>query len=122
MSTTQAQEYGKKGELLVGQHLITQGFSIVAYNYRRFFGEIDIIGKKKDLLVFVEVKTRSNDCIDAAELINRRKQKKIGLVAQNFLATHQITTSNCRFDVALVYNINNHYTVQYIENAFTIIE
>ena len=122
MSTTLAQKYGKKGELLVGQHLISHGFSIVAYNYRRFFGEIDIIGRKQDLLVFVEVKTRSSNRIDATELVNHRKQQKIGLVAQEFLATHQITASNCRFDVALVYNINNHYTVQYIENAFTIIE
>lgn len=121
MKTT-AQAYGKKGELLVGQHLIDQGFSIVAYNYRRFFGEIDIIGQKKDLLVFVEVKSRSKNFLDATEAVGLRKQHKIGLVAQEYISAHQITQSTCRFDVALVYNNDNHYTLQYIENAFTIIE
>lgn len=124
MKTAQRILDGKRGEQAVATQLHQQGFTIVAHNYRRFYGEIDIIGHKKDLLIFVEVKTRTNDHIDPAELIVPSKQHKIGLVAQEFMATHSDLYYNvtCRFDVALVSLDNNNTHIRYIENAFTLVE
>ena len=47
---------GKEGELLVTQHLQKQGYKIIAQNYRKPFGEVDVIAQKDDTIAFVEVK------------------------------------------------------------------
>ncbi len=112
-------EAGKRGEDLVAQYLQKQGFTIRERNYRKRYGEIDLIVQKDDLLAFVEVKWRNRPQIDPAEVIVRRKQRKIIAVAKEFLATHTITDVVCRFDVALVEPLNNTAKIRYIANAFT---
>lgn len=112
-------EKGKEGELLVAQHLMKNGYSIVNQNYRKRFGEIDLIAKKDDTLVFVEVKWRNNPLIDPAELISYPKQKKIIGIAKQFLSKHTNLDVVCRFDVALIEQNNNSLNLQYIPNAFT---
>ena len=67
---------GKKGEDIVAKKLKSEGFSILHRNYRKRFGEIDIIAVKKDLLIFVEVKMRKNPLFDLSYLIVPSKQKK----------------------------------------------
>ena len=111
---------GDHAEQLVCQYLLDNGFVIVARNYRKRYGEIDIIAKKIDLLVFVEVKRRDNNQIDPFEIIVSNKQRKIISVAKEFLSTHTDTITHiCRFDVALVENKNNNLQIRYIANAFT---
>jgi len=113
-------EKGDHAEQLVCQYLLDNGFVIVARNYRKRYGEIDIIAKKNDLLVFVEVKRRDTNQIDPSEIIVLNKQRKIISVAKEFLSTHTDTiTCICRFDVALVGNENNNLQIRYIANAFT---
>ena len=111
---------GNQGEDFVVDQLILQGFSIVARNFRHMNGEIDIIAKKRELLIFVEVKLRQNDLIDLAELIIPSKQRKIIYVAQLFLSSYSDQKVTARFDVALVTYKNNHFFMQYIENAFVV--
>lgn len=111
---------GKKGEQLVIQKLISNGFTIHAHNYTKPFGEIDIIAQKEDTLAFIEVKYRRNPLFDMAELISPSKQKKIVRTAQQYCAEKNIIDLVCRFDVALVTEDHESIThIDIIENAFT---
>ena len=110
---------GKEGELLVAQYLQKKGYTIITQNYRKRFGEVDLIAQKDDTLAFVEVKWRNNPLIDSAELIRPSKQKKIISIAKEFLSKHTHEDIVCRFDVALIEYNNNSLSLQYIPNAFT---
>lgn len=110
---------GKEGELLVAHYLQQEGYTIITQNYRKRFGEVDIIAQKNDTLAFVEVKWRHNPLIDPAELIGQSKQKKIISIAKEFLSKHTNLEIICRFDVALIEKTNNSLELRYIPNAFT---
>src|SRR5437762_2657431 len=99
---------GNEGETFVAHQLYKQGFTIMARNYRRQFGEIDIIAQKKELLIFVEVKVRAPSSVDHAEIILPSKQHKIIQVAKAFIALHNITDKICRFDVAFVHPVSEN--------------
>jgi putative endonuclease len=110
---------GKEGESLVAQYLQKRGYTIICKNYRKPFGEVDLIAQKDDTIAFVEVKWRHNPLIDPAELIGPSKQKKIISIAKEFLSKHNNLDVVCRFDVALIENNNNSIELRYIPNAFT---
>lgn len=111
---------GNAGEQFVVSYLQQKGFTICSQNYRKFFGEIDIIACKKSLYVFVEVKTRTSADMPMGQLISPLKQKKIIKTAQTFIVEHQLDKNNvCRFDVALVLKNGVSFSVEYLENAFT---
>jgi putative endonuclease len=110
---------GKEGELLVAQYLRQNGYTILAQNYRKRFGEIDLIAQKEDTLAFIEVKWRHNPLIDSTELISFSKQKKIIFIAKEFISKHRQSELVYRFDVALIEQNNNSIHLQYIPNAFT---
>jgi len=107
-------QLGIEGEQIVALTLERQGFSIEQKNYRKQYGEIDLIAKKKDLLVFVEVKRRKQAQFDLGQLITWSKQKKIIKVAQEYISRHNHEEMDCRFDVALIEGNN----LTYIPNAF----
>ena len=107
---------GAYGEELVERYLNAQGFSIIATNFSIRGGEIDIIAKKDALLIFVEVKTRSDRYFNTSEVITRSKQKKIILTAKHFISHNKFTETAYRFDVALVDGKTEEIT--YIEHAF----
>lgn len=113
------QQVGQLGEDLVCKQLINEGFTLVERNFRKRFGEIDIIARKKDLLVFVEVKTRQSNTWDLACIITPSKQKKMIQVAQLYIATHNIIDKICRFDVAFLEPLHGTLKVTYLPNAFT---
>ena len=72
-------------ENLVAEYLKTQGYEILEKNYRCRIGEIDLIAKEGETLVFVEVKYRRNDKMgDPKEAVNRKKQKKISIGVEDF--------------------------------------
>ena len=118
-SNTLAKLFGKWAEQHVVFDLITKGFVILHKNYRKMFGEIDIIARKKDLLIFVEVKARKTKTIAMEEIILKSKQKKIIATAKDFLM-HFADYQNvfARFDIALVEGTEQKATISYIENAF----
>ena len=114
---------GRLGEQLVAQKLQAEGFTIDAYNFANSYGEIDLIARKDNLLLFIEVKLRTNSNVDPAELILASKQKKIVTVAKFFLSMHtEHQDMICRFDVALVEYSNGNPIIQYIPNAFDSID
>ena len=110
---------GKKGEDFIAHHLKKAGYAIIAQNYRKRYGEVDLIAQKDDVIAFIEVKWRHDPLIDPAELINPSKQRKIISIAKEFISKHTDKDFVYRFDVALIEETNNSINVQYIPNAFT---
>ncbi len=108
---------GTEGELLVEKHLIKTGYTIIKKNFSIRGGEIDIIAIKKDILAFIEVKTRTNTYFNTSEVITISKQKKIITTAKFFLSQNNYSENAFRFDIALVEGKEKKIT--YIENAFT---
>ena len=106
---------GQKGEILAQKYLKKQKYVIFDQNYTCKLGEIDIIAKDKDTLVFVEVKTRaSNKFGRPCEAVTPYKQNKIRSVANYYLMKTKQIESNCRFDVIEVLDDE----INHIKNAF----
>lgn len=113
------QRLGHAGEEAVAQQLKKNGYTLLARNLRRPYGEIDIIAQRDDRVCFVEVKTRRSTAMPPTCLVPPSKQRKISLVARAFIAEHSLHTVTCQFDVALVTPINDTLEIEYIPNAFT---
>ena len=111
--------FGNLGENFVVDYLQKNGFHIKAQNYRKFFGEIDIIACKPQLYIFVEVKTRRSKSMPMGQLISGPKQKKIIKTAETFIVENKLNGCTFRFDVALVCPDGTSFSIEYIENAFT---
>lgn len=109
---------GDKGEDLVARYIEKQGFTVVARNYTRRTGEIDLIAACGNIIAFVEVKTRSRSFFDLTELISEAKQKRILSAAKSFIIEQKLYDNVYRFDVALIDNLDNG-DITYIPNAFT---
>ena len=96
---------GVSGEQQAKKHLIKQGYKVLETNYKTVLGEIDIIAKKDDFIVFVEVKTRSNTKFGLPrESVTPYKQNKIRTVATYYLKTKNMLNFNVRFDVIDILN------------------
>ena len=113
---------GKAGEDCAANYLEAQGYRILARNYRIREAEIDIVAEKDGVIVFVEVKTRSNVRHGLpAEAVNFRKQNKIIKAASVFLQEDNYADCACRFDVIEIYSRGEFFEVRQIENAFEVI-
>ncbi len=116
--------YGNDAEKAVSLYLQTQGYRILAHNYRVRGGEVDIIAAHSNQIFFVEVKARvtpSDDVLCA--LVPESKQRKIVLAARHFIATHMPQTEVLyRFDVAFVAGVADAAAVTYLEDAFHALE
>jgi putative endonuclease len=112
-------EQGGEGEQLAGSYLRKAGMTIVETNYRFGRGEIDIIARDGETLVFCEVKLRMNDEYGEPEFaITQKKQQQIRKVAQGYLYERNITEQECRFDVVAIRMIKGRPEIRYIRNAF----
>lgn len=114
---------GKCGEDVAASYLKKMGYKIIERNYRNKIGEIDIIAKNKENLVFVEVKTRSSDKFGTpAEAVTYYKKQKIVNTAKYYLMKNP-TELNIRFDIAEVYGRFDGSTfscekINYFEQVF----
>ena len=115
----QSNTYGKSGEIIASNFLKQKGYKIIATNYKNKIGEIDIIAKDKDTLVFVEVKTRLTRAFgDPFEAINYKKQQKIHKVATLYLIQHKaFEKCDIRFDAVSIVG-QEDYEISRIVNAF----
>jgi putative endonuclease len=112
-------EEGNRGEQIAKEYLKRLGFEILEMNFRFGHGEIDIIAKDCDTLVFCEVKMRKSDEYgDPEYAITSNKQKQIRKIAQGYLYEHEIKDQDCRFDVVAVRIQQGTPEVNYIRNAF----
>ncbi|MBZ0303790.1 MAG: YraN family protein [Anaerolineae bacterium] len=97
------QKTGRSGEQLAAAHLHQKGYEIVTTNWHCTRGEVDIIARDGDMLVFVEVKTRrSADTGDALVSMTPRKQQRLIAAAQTYMADHDLDTQTWRIDVVAV--------------------
>lgn len=103
-------------ENLVAEYLKTQGYEILEKNYRCRIGEIDLIAKEGETLVFVEVKYRRDDKMgNPKEAVDQKKQKKISMTASYYLMRECGRMDiPCRFDVAAVLGEQ----IEVVKNAF----
>ena len=106
---------GPWGEALAAEYLRKKGWRIEAMNYRTRLGEIDIIARDGEYLVFCEVKYRSGTGSgDPAEAVDERKQQKISRCALHYLTAKGRTDAACRFDVVSIAGTK----VRLYQNAF----
>ena len=113
------QQIGNHGEQVAQEYLLQQGYQILETNYRCKMGEIDIIAKDGNTLVFVEVRSRSSTQYGSPlDTINRTKQQKIRKAAEHFLFTKRKQNAYCRFDVVAIVWTDDHPQIQLIKNAF----
>ena len=98
------------------EYLIAKDFKIIKRNYRCKIGEIDIIAMKDNILRFIEVKYRKNDAYGAPlEAVNAKKQKKIYMTAQWFMAESNINEDMCcSFDIISIQGND----IEYIFNGY----
>jgi putative endonuclease len=110
---------GKRGEDLACRELERLGYAIVARRFRLRRGELDIVARDGGVLVFVEVKTRTGKRFgEAAEAVTCTKQRRIALLAHEYLLRHCVSDCPCRFDVVSVYLDGGAPVVEIIRNAF----
>lgn len=108
---------GDDKERLAETHLLRGGLTLVARNHRCRYGEIDLVMRDGDSLVFVEVRyRRSSRYGSAADTVDRRKQQRLIKAAGHYLQ-HNPTTRPCRFDVVA---ISGDDQIQWIRNAFAL--
>ena len=113
---------GKTGEDIATALLISKGFEILANNYKKFCGEIDIIAKKENLVAFVEVKYRKDLSMGyPREAVDLKKQNRVRDAAAFFISEKSLeiptfSEYDFRFDVIEI--IGSIMEISHIENAF----
>jgi len=123
VSGAEAKRRGDWGEDRAAEYLLKQGCRILERGYRSRFGEIDLIALWEPYLCFVEVKLRKSDGFTPARSsVDRRKQERVRITAELYLAEHPELLQQPRFDVAEVYAPQGtrtaHPRIVYLENAF----
>ena len=121
MSGFSKKQIGDAGEEYCAAYLQKHGYRILFRNYRKPFGEIDIIARNHDTVAFVEVKTRHwNPMTQPYEAVNYRKQQRIIKTAQAYFIEYDVQ-DYCRFDVCEVFvdrETLRLLKLNYIESAF----
>jgi putative endonuclease len=117
------QRTGRRGEEDAYFYLRRRGYTIIARNYRsaQHRGELDLVGWERDVLCFIEVKTRTSHAVKPAEAaVDREKQRDLSLVARDFLR-HISPSCQWRFDVLAVYYEHgfSHPSFELFQNAFS---
>lgn len=108
---------GDKAEMVARKYLENIGYNIIEQNYKNQYGEIDIIAKKDECIVFVEVKYRTTIKNGLPrEAVNKTKQQKIRNVASGYLTDNDMWGNEIRFDVVDIVGIENEIT--HIQYAF----
>lgn len=113
---------GKAGEEMAADFLKKSGYKIVEVNYRCPIGEIDIVARDKNELVFVEVKARKSSALGyPEEAVGIKKQKKMSQLASWYLQEKKLNDARARFDVVAVLMLPSGNDIRLIRNAFDFI-
>jgi putative endonuclease len=92
--------FGDQGERAAARFLRREGMRILTRGYDTLWGEIDLIARDGDILVFVEVKTRRRGT--PAEAVTPEKQRRLTLAALHFLRRRNLLEQRSRFDVVAI--------------------
>ena len=110
---------GTRGESLAVKALKKKGYKILEKNYRCKLGEIDVIARDGGVLAFIEVKARRTDRFGDPKLaITAQKQRKISMVALEYLKKTGQIEKGARFDVVAIRLLPGQPDIEIIKNAF----
>lgn len=111
-------KFGSNGEDIAVCYLKLNGFNILARNYTKRFGEIDIISQIDDMFCFIEVKTRQSKAFgEGREAVDLRKQGRIARAAAAWIQQNDVD-GEFRFDVIEVFVSKNKAEITHITDAF----
>jgi putative endonuclease len=115
------QDTGKQGEMLAQQFLRDKGYTLIETNFRCRTGEIDLIAKDGDIVVFIEVRTVTSPKFGPAyQSVTYRKQQQVKRVALFYAARHNLVNTQFRFDVIGI-TLNRKtgdHQIEHLPNAF----
>lgn len=108
---------GNAAEAAACRYLEKQGLKLIARNYRTRFGEIDLVMRDTEMLVFVEVRFRRNERFGgAAASVDSRKQAKLLKAAADYLANHRCGQIPVRFDIVALHG--EPAAINWLRDAF----
>ena len=109
-------DFGNTGENLATEYLEKQGYTILERNFYCKQGEIDIIAKDKNEIVFIEVKSRSNKLFGIpSEAVTKQKIKHLFRTARYFLYKYKIINEYIRFDVVEILIKSGKFNINHIK-------
>ena len=117
--TMRRQVVGRHGEDAAVEELERRGYAVLSRRYRTRHGEIDIVARDGETIVFIEVKAKeSAEFGTAAEAVTARKQRRVISMAVDYLARNRLTTKPCRFDVVAIDGVGEQAVLTYYRDAF----
>lgn len=115
---SESHDLGQKGEELATVYLKDKGFRILFRNWKWGKHEIDIIAENKDYIIFIEVKTRTDNFqMHPVTAVTNEKQKSIIRAADGYIQRYRIDKES-RFDVITIIGKNEEFEIDHIEDAF----
>jgi putative endonuclease len=110
---------GRRGEDLAVELLKKKGYKVLERNFKSPIGEMDIIAREGKTMAFVEVKTRlTSDFGTAKWAVGPRKQRKLSMVALDYLKRNSLLEQPARFDVVAIDLVQGQEKVELFRNAF----
>jgi len=111
-------DLGKLGEKVAARHLMLQGYSILAMDWRLGHKDLDLVAQKDGTTVFVEVKTRSNNNYGTPEeAVDEQKMRNLMSAAAAYMARNNVN-GPVRFDVIAITGTEEPFQLQHFTNAF----
>ncbi|SCX53192.1 putative endonuclease [Klenkia marina] len=112
-------ELGARGEQLAVDHLTAAGLTVLDRNWRSGRGELDVVARDQDAIVFCEVKTRSGTGYGSpVEAVTPAKQARLRALAGRWLDEHREHAPRLRFDVVGVLLVGGRAEVEHLRGAF----
>lgn len=103
MKSDRRQSLGRMGETIAGVFLKNKGYSILERNWRTPYGEIDLVARQNETIVFVEVKTRASRSLGPPEIsITRRKAEHMHHAAEYYIQEHPELMNDWRIDLVTI--------------------
>ena len=111
---------GLRGEDLAEKFVKKEKYKIIERNFQTRYGEIDIIARKANIIVFIEVKTRaSSEFAQPWEAVGFRKRKNLKAAAKIYLQQHPVRECEFRFDViSIIVEDHAQPQIEWIQEAF----
>ncbi len=117
--TKERLDLGRLGEDLALKKIRSLGYMFIARNYRCPLGEVDLVARDGDTLVFIEIKTRKGRSLGyAKESITKRKRRQLSKVALAYMKSHGVVDARSRFDVVAVHIRGGITEIEVVRNAF----
>ena len=117
--TKERLELGKFGEDLALKKIKRMGYKKIIRNYRCPLGEVDLIARDGDTLVFIEIKTRKGKSLAyAKEAVDARKRRQVSRVALSYMKANKCPEAKARSDVIAVSLVSGNPQIEVIQNAF----